>query len=250
MKHNPPCEYEGCSDPKYTTKATHCRFHYECNKEGVDPSTVRFKRKNSGLDNEICLKEGCEGKTRSLGLCGKHYQESRPGYTKPEPKHVPCSVEGCPRKCDRGVGTCSIHLNQLRVHGVTWNGPIPYELTHEFRQSQKIDCAVSGCDKKQSSLESILCGNHSARARKMTKGDQELYAELKTKNSCDICGEQGSRLVFDHDHVCCPDGRACGKCIRGVLCNGCNSVLGHSRDSKETLHRAIKYLDKWEMSKG
>lgn len=245
VKHNPPCEYEGCDDPKYTKKATYCRFHYECSLAGVDPKSVRPKRKNSRLTNETCLASECEAETRAMGLCWKHYQETRPGYVKPEPRYVECSVEGCPRNCDKERGTCSIHLNQIRVHGVTWNGPMPYELTNEFRQAQKVNCAVAECNKRQSSLESILCSSHLARAAKMTKGDQKLYVELKARSTCDICGDSDSRLVFDHDHSCCPPGRACDECIRGVLCNGCNSILGHSRDSKETLYRAIQYLDRW-----
>lgn len=34
------------------------------------------------------------------------------------------------------------------------------------------------------------------------------------------------RLAVDHDHRCCPSGGACGKCIRGLLCWRCNSVVG------------------------
>lgn len=35
------------------------------------------------------------------------------------------------------------------------------------------------------------------------------------------------RLSVDHDHACCPTNSSCGKCIRGVLCIGCNFLLGH-----------------------
>lgn len=34
------------------------------------------------------------------------------------------------------------------------------------------------------------------------------------------------RLSVDHDHACCPGDYSCGRCIRGVLCVGCNFVLG------------------------
>jgi len=33
-------------------------------------------------------------------------------------------------------------------------------------------------------------------------------------------------LVVDHDHDCCPEGRTCGRCIRGVLCTRRNVIEG------------------------
>ncbi|MBX3327524.1 MAG: endonuclease VII domain-containing protein [Nitrospira sp.] len=57
--------------------------------------------------------------------------------------------------------------------------------------------------------------------------------------ACRICGKPeddtyGKWLAVDHDHQ---HGH-----VRGLLCNGCNSVLGHAGDSIETLQRAIDYL--------
>ena len=33
-------------------------------------------------------------------------------------------------------------------------------------------------------------------------------------------------LVVDHDHDCCPGGRTCGRCVRGVLCTRHNVIEG------------------------
>lgn len=60
---------------------------------------------------------------------------------------------------------------------------------------------------------------------------------------CDICQSIGPRVV-DHDHVCCPDGRSCEKCRRGLLCGACNKALGFFNDDTMTLFRAIRYLQK------
>jgi hypothetical protein len=64
---------------------------------------------------------------------------------------------------------------------------------------------------------------------------------------CAICkqppteGPKG-RLTVDHDHACCPAHRSCGTCVRGLICQHCNLVLGHSKDSTVTLLSAVQYL--------
>lgn len=66
----------------------------------------------------------------------------------------------------------------------------------------------------------------------------QIFAEQN--GSCLICGksqlELKKRLHVDHDHKT-------GK-IRGLLCNSCNQGLGYFKDNKESLLKAIKYLDK------
>lgn len=53
---------------------------------------------------------------------------------------------------------------------------------------------------------------------------------------CRICADAitVSRAATDHDHQT-------GK-VRGLLCSRCNSMLGHSRDRKDILESAIRYL--------
>jgi hypothetical protein len=46
----------------------------------------------------------------------------------------------------------------------------------------------------------------------------------------------------DHDHACCPGKKSCGKCIRGLLCQACNSVLGRIHDNAEILLGLVDYL--------
>lgn len=63
--------------------------------------------------------------------------------------------------------------------------------------------------------------------------------------ACAICGgppSDGKRWHIDHDHSCCPKGRSCGQCVRGLLCAHCNWGLGWFRDNKDFLARAISYL--------
>jgi len=73
------------------------------------------------------------------------------------------------------------------------------------------------------------------------------YAELLAYQggACFICRRKPGlkRLACDHDHSCCPGPISCGKCVRGLLCRGCNrDVLGHLKDDPAAFQRAIDYL--------
>jgi recombination endonuclease VII len=43
---------------------------------------------------------------------------------------------------------------------------------------------------------------------------------------CAICLRPEPRLLIDHDHRHCAGQEGCPRCVRGYLCNGCNSALG------------------------
>lgn len=58
-------------------------------------------------------------------------------------------------------------------------------------------------------------------------------------DACGICGGQsnnGRRLSIDHCHTTNE--------IRGLLCNRCNLMVGHARDSVEILRAAIAFLER------
>lgn len=74
---------------------------------------------------------------------------------------------------------------------------------------------------------------------------ERMIAEMLSVG-CRICGRMPSAKnppVVDHDHACCSGDRACGKCVRGVICKHCNVILGMSRDRPETLRKAADYLE-------
>ena len=66
-------------------------------------------------------------------------------------------------------------------------------------------------------------------------------------NKCPICNEefentQAKKACVDHDHNCCPKGRSCASCRRGLICFNCNTVLGKVNDNPEVLLSMIDYL--------
>lgn len=76
----------------------------------------------------------------------------------------------------------------------------------------------------------------------------DRYAEMLAAQGggCAICGEPPtSRLLHvDHDHSCCSGETSCGKCVRGLLCRGCNQALGHMQDDPARIRRAAEYLER------
>lgn len=68
---------------------------------------------------------------------------------------------------------------------------------------------------------------------------EQMIAEFNGK--CHTCKLNEARNI-DHDHSCCPGNRSCGKCVRGILCNQCNTTLGLVKESKDVLENLIKYL--------
>lgn len=69
----------------------------------------------------------------------------------------------------------------------------------------------------------------------------EVYQELAAEYGahCAICGGQptnGRRLAIDHCHTTDE--------IRGLLCNKCNLLIGHAKDSVDILLAAIEYLSR------
>jgi len=56
---------------------------------------------------------------------------------------------------------------------------------------------------------------------------------------CAICkipmlpkGKESLSMVVDHDHHCCPGDRSCGNCVRGLVHNRCNLILGELESSE------------------
>lgn len=73
-------------------------------------------------------------------------------------------------------------------------------------------------------------------------------------DKCFLCGE-GETLIHhstgklralsvDHDHRCCPDKKACGECVRGLLCYNCNRFMGRVDNSPLLSTRFRDYQDR------
>jgi len=88
-------------------------------------------------------------------------------------------------------------------------------------------------------------GKMSAYLKRTYSIDSKEYWRLHAdqEGKCAVCQGEGFtmkeshklKLVVDHCHTT-------GE-VRGLLCHNCNRALGLLKDSKESLYRAIKYLE-------
>jgi len=139
-----------------------------------------------------------------------------------------CSVNSCVRE-HKAHGLCRLHYERLRDKGIL-------ETSSKALPLIKKICSVSGCKRFHSAKG--FCKTHYNQHTKYQL-DNEQLGNLSLE--CEVCGSL-ENLNIDHDHECCPTKVTCGKCIRGVLCNNCNTALGLLHDNVALLKKAIFYL--------
>ena len=94
--------------------------------------------------------------------------------------------------------------------------------------------------------------NSRERKRRFNMTEEGFAQRLEEQNGgCAACGskdtgaKRGSKNKnwhVDHDHSCCSGKKTCGKCVRGLLCQPCNLILGLAKDNPETLVKLSEYL--------
>lgn len=79
--------------------------------------------------------------------------------------------------------------------------------------------------------------------------------KLQSQNFKCICGKEFNKTGakrdaphVDHDHKCCSSVKSCGKCVRGILCFRCNSVLGFLENEPHLLPEYLRiYLAQYSL---
>lgn len=160
-----------------------------------------------------------------------------------------CKVEGCTSTSKRIVsGYCLMHYTRLRTKGDLG----PAQRVNDLREP----CIVEGCSDLGGPTGACRRHwhkvNNPLKSRKRNLKSKGLTLEeyvtllVKQHGKCDICGvlekDSKKRFAVDHDHSCCSGQVTCGKCIRGLLCQRCNMVLGLVEDNRNVLKAMIKYL--------
>ena len=63
----------------------------------------------------------------------------------------------------------------------------------------------------------------------------DYYKRMSTSDCCEVCGNK-ENLCYDHCHDTLE--------FRGVLCRKCNRGIGQLGDTKESIKRALNYLER------
>jgi Recombination endonuclease VII len=63
---------------------------------------------------------------------------------------------------------------------------------------------------------------------------------------CYLCRAELTRDLarIDHDHTCCPRGRSCSACRRGLACDRCNTLIGQVGDDPALLRLIAGNLER------
>lgn len=216
---------------------------------------------------KICSEEDCDRpvKIYAHGLCRRCYgRRSGDGTLTP----ILCPVPDCVNNHYRR-GPCRIHRDEFTASGMHWctypgcSQPLK-DVSEFFKNGRRgLHPWCKPCD-----LERRKQGGYTdnpGRYHGLTA--DQYWAMLAAQDwRCAICQkdlDRNSRKSkypnIDHDHVHCPGSRGCPECVRSILCNGCNILLGRAQDNPAILHRweptkktpqqwldsAIAYLEYW-----
>ncbi len=255
------CTFISCNKPPRSSRPGLCGGHRQQARAGKELTPLR-PRKASPEGPKGCSVKGCTKAHNAKGFCQGHYlQWSKTGETstlkvlKPRKNRV-CGYLGCGKPLHtqdhclaHGLQFSSgVDLKPLRgswdqstrnSQGFKWCNPCStWKAESEFGSSRaKPDGLNSSCkDCLRFMLVKIQYN--------LTRG-QFLGLVDSQGGACAICREAPERVLslhVDHDHSCCSGNKSCGVCVRGLLCGGCNSMLGMAQDSCDTLRAAVTYL--------
>lgn len=170
-----------------------------------------------------CSFIGCLNTHHAKGYCSGHYSQIQRGVklTRLQPRRSPKDVLYRNSFGDKQCVTCS-----------------EWKPVNEYQKEPRTG------DKLRASCRE--CVNLITRLYKYNISLTELHELLETQDyGCAICrvGLHPTAHI-DHNHACCPGKGSCGKCVRGILCNSCNTALGSLREDPEIIRNALSYLER------
>lgn len=173
-----------------------------------------------------------------------------------------CKLDSCQNRVELFNGfeydTCSLHRSRMKKYGTydLWRPCKECGSNFEITGKRYLYCDECLVIYLQCTLPNITTGKgrNLIHARYGLTPFQFYALWQNQKGRCKLCGMQGvlpakwdkaTKLVVDHDHSCCPGRETCGKCIRGLICDTCNLILGHYEKRKSFGYLEIEQFDKY-----
>lgn len=206
-----------------------CNPHYQKKYRGLNPEDYRIPINHPARNAPVCRFPNCQKHAHVKEMCNYHYNRILKGrILDPEGKVVAngaCSFPECVHAVAQ-KGLCQSHYEQKRLKG---------EMTpiREFGvyTEGSTPCLLKSC--KKPAISQYLCGPHFRQVKKYGLTVEELDL-LWSNPSCSNPGcSNTTRLHIDHDHG---SGR-----VRGLLCNGCNTSLGHLKEDIDRILGLAEY---------
>jgi hypothetical protein len=188
------------------------------------------------VDQHMCVENDCTAPVYARWLCSRHYKV-----------WIWAGIDLPPHRID----TSSWHrLSGVDLVGRTAScsicGPVTIKVRHRTRDGGRARSTCNEMEKARKRAALRGTGRDSRLRGRYGITESDYDAMLAAQGGvCWICKEPPSRirLAVDHDHDCCPGGKSCGECVRGLLCTPCNTLLGRVKDG-EWLAEAKRYLDR------
>jgi hypothetical protein len=171
--------------------------------------------------SRFCHTSYCSNHQRKCTYCGRTYDRADPdGGTK-----------YCSHECKTAGYQSADNSNRRRQE------PVPCANCQHPITGAKPNADV--CRNCRGRYSSQIASHHL---------DTDWALRLINATHCDCCGEKLTRNhdrhkgIVDHDHGCCPGQVSCGKCVRGIICNDCNTKAGAIEANPERYQAVLNYL--------
>lgn len=218
-----------CSECLFPHLRNSTSYHYGCRCSDCR-LFIEKRRVLSATQQARCAFAGCtQLKQRKKGsiYCAAHSWKR-------------CRADGCenPRRAKQGAKYCDEHATMR-------NGVLGSLISCVICHNQ---ATVTGTSRYKEICNSCRSGHQALMRRARDHNvSVDVLVDWVTNPECGLCrrrlclssGGFGEAFAIDHDHECCPGSESCGRCVRGLLCNGCNLSLGHC----EKLIRVAGYAE-------
>lgn len=207
-----------------------CQAHYHRKWRGEDPEAAVLPIKPRQTNAQKCWVEDCPRVAAEKQLCKRHVKEVKMGILQvPESLGVkinpPCNFEGCDR-IQETRGLCHSHYDQMN-RGEELR---PLRTYGKYIRGGE-SCAIEECQKPAATLG--VCQRHGG-FLSTYKIDIATLQDLMNTRECENPGcANTTRLHIDHDHET--------GAVRGMLCSGCNTSLGHLKEDIDRILGLAEY---------